>query len=72
MDKNIIKHGTWAISNLCRGTLFNKWKPLPKFERFKTAIPVLIKMQAQETDDEILTDALWALSYLTDGDEGVI
>lgn len=66
MNKNIIKHGTWAISNLCRG------KPLPEFERTKTAIPVLIKMQAQETDDEILTDALWALSYLTDGDEEVI
>lgn len=66
MNKNIIKHGTWAISNLCRG------KPLPSFEYTKAAIPVLVKMQATESDQEILTDALWALSYLTDGDESII
>lgn len=63
MNKNIIKHGTWAISNLCRG------KPIPPFSLTKVAIPVLIKVQQQDTDCETLQDALWALSYLTDGDE---
>lgn len=37
-NKNIIKHGTWAISNLCRG------KPLPQYEYTHVAIPVLIKV----------------------------
>jgi importin subunit alpha-1 len=34
-NKSTIKHGTWALSNLCRG------RPLPKFELVKKAIPVL-------------------------------
>jgi importin subunit alpha-6/7 len=37
-NKNTIKHGTWAISNLCRG------RPLPKFDQVKFAIPILAKM----------------------------
>lgn len=34
-DENIVKHGSWALSNLCRGN------PLPKYENVKMAIPVL-------------------------------
>jgi importin subunit alpha-6/7 len=64
--KNIIKHGTWAVSNLCRG------KPLPSFTYTQIAIPVLVKAITVESDFEILTDALWALSYLSDGDEARI
>lgn len=48
MNKNIIKHGTWSISNLCRG------KPLPDFQYTKVAIPVLVKMLAVDHDNEIL------------------
>lgn len=48
LNKNIIKHGTWAISNLCRG------KPLPDFQFTKVAIPVLIKAMTNESDHEIL------------------
>lgn len=62
-NKNILKNGSWAISNLCRG------KPLPQFSYTKVSIPVFIKLISNETDFEILTDCLWALSYLTDGDE---
>lgn len=62
-NQNIIKHGTWAISNLCRG------KPLPMYKYTQVAGPVLVKMMNEQQDSEILTDALWALSYLTDGDE---
>jgi hypothetical protein len=61
--KATIKHGTWAISNLCRG------RPLPKFEYTKNAIPVLCKVIKEETDTEPLTDATWALSYLSDGSD---
>lgn len=51
------------MSNLCRG------KPLPNYEYTKYALPALIKVMINENDGEILTDSLWALSYLTDGDE---
>ena len=61
--KNTIKHGTWALSNLCRG------RPLPVFNLVYKAIPPLCKVIMEETDPEILTDATWALSYLSDGDE---
>jgi len=36
-DETLIKHGCWALSNLCRGS------PLPKYEQIKTAIPVLCR-----------------------------
>lgn len=65
-NKTTIKHGTWAVSNLCRG------RPLPKFEFVKNSIPVLGKVIQESTDTEVLTDAAWALSYLSDGDDNRI
>jgi hypothetical protein len=62
-NKNTIKHGTWALSNLCRG------RPLPDFEAVKRSIPTLSKVIQEEVDAEVLTDAAWAMSYLSDGDE---
>lgn len=41
-DPNIIKHGAWALSNLCRGN------PLPKYENIKEAIPLLCMLIAKE------------------------
>lgn len=58
-NKGIIKHGTWAISNLCRG------KPLPKLELVEKAIPTLSAVIQKESDPDVLTDAAWALSYLS-------
>ena len=76
-EQNLIKNATWAISNLARG------KPHPTFEDigrvgllshnihidcvFK-ALPTLFKL-LQCSDDELIADALWAVSYLSDGDE---
>jgi len=34
----IIKHGSWALSNLCRG------KPPPKYELVKCAIPIFVQI----------------------------
>lgn len=65
-SKNTIKHGTWALSNLCRG------KPLPEFEHVKDAIPILSSVVIKEDDPEVLTDATWALSYLSDGSDSRI
>lgn len=48
------------VSNLCRGKT-----PKPNFDKIKQFLPVLAKA-ISEKDDEVLTDACWALSYLSD------
>eukprot|EP00494_Astrolonche_serrata_P013961 UN14088 len=55
MQRNIM----WTISNLCRG------KPQPSFNLISSAIPVIASLLTVD-DDEVLTDACWALSYLSD------
>jgi len=57
---NLLRNATWALSNLCRG------KPQPEWEEIAPAVPVLCKL-VYSSDDEVLTDACWALSYLSDG-----
>ncbi|ORM40011.1 Importin subunit alpha-1a [Babesia sp. Xinjiang] len=59
---SVIRNATWTVSNLCRG------KPKPVFEDVKLAIPYLAKL-LNHTDIEVLTDACWALSYISDGNE---
>jgi importin subunit alpha-6/7 len=51
---------TWTLVNLCRG------KPRPNFELVRPSIPYL-ELLARTSDNELLTDACWALSYLSDG-----
>lgn len=60
---SMIKNGTWAISNLCRG------KPGPEYDNVKDAIPILAKVIQTHHDSELITDCLWALSHLSDGGE---
>eukprot|EP00656_Telonema_subtile_P010451 TRINITY_DN1503_c0_g3_i2.p1 TRINITY_DN1503_c0_g3~~TRINITY_DN1503_c0_g3_i2.p1 ORF type:complete len:700 (-),score=209.77 TRINITY_DN1503_c0_g3_i2:833-2932(-) len=55
-----IRNATWAISNLCRG------KPRPVMSTVAPAIPTLASL-IYSTDEETVGDALWALSYLSDG-----
>eukprot|EP00253_Pinus_taeda_P023799 PITA_23799 len=57
---SMIRNATWAVSNFCRG------KPQPVFDEVRYALPALqwlINLQ----DDDVLADACWALSYLSDG-----
>jgi len=54
------RQGVWTMSNLCRG------KPQPSWDTVKQCIPVLARILSS-TDTEVLTDACWALSYLSDG-----
>ena len=57
---SMLRNATWTLSNFCRG------KPGPDFELIRNALPALAR-HIHSTDEEILTDACWALSYLSDG-----
>lgn len=63
-SRSMIRNATWTLSNFCRG------KPAPDFEVTKAALGTLrtlIMPTQEENDEEIMTDACWALSYLSDG-----
>jgi len=57
----MLQNLTWAISNLCRG------KPAPSWEYVKDALPYIIRIIGSQVKIEILSDACWALSYMSDG-----
>ncbi|XP_019456017.1 PREDICTED: importin subunit alpha-2-like [Lupinus angustifolius] len=57
---SMLRNATWTLSNFCRG------KPQPPFEQVRPAIPALERL-VFSSDEEVLTDACWALSYLSDG-----
>jgi len=60
-ELSVLRNGTWALSNLCRG------KPPPPFEWVRPALATLNQLICHP-DDEVLTDACWALTYLSDCD----
>ncbi|OUS48808.1 armadillo-type protein [Ostreococcus tauri] len=56
----MLRNATWTLSNFCRG------KPQPDFSLLRAALPALARL-VHSNDEEVLTDACWALSYLSDG-----
>jgi len=64
-NESLLKNVTWTLSNFCRG------KPQPALEKVQPMIPAFVHLLGA-TDPEILADACWGLSYLTDGDEARI
>ncbi|CAI9772134.1 unnamed protein product [Fraxinus pennsylvanica] len=56
----MLRNATWMLSNFCRG------KPQPQFEQVKPALLALDHL-IHTNDEEVLTDARWALSYPSDG-----
>ena len=57
---SLLRNAVWTISNCCRG------KPQPPLELVRPALPGLAKV-IWEADAEVVADACWALSYLSDG-----
>ncbi|EIN14111.1 importin alpha protein [Punctularia strigosozonata HHB-11173 SS5] len=58
---SMMRNATWTLSNFCRGK-----SPQPDWELISPALTVLTKL-IYSLDDEILIDACWAISYLSDG-----
>ncbi|CAM9795651.1 unnamed protein product, partial [Choristocarpus tenellus] len=58
---SLLHNCVWALSNFCRG------KPQPDMELVQPAVPILSQLLTCD-DSEVLVDACWALSYLSDGD----
>ncbi|AED95795.1 importin alpha [Arabidopsis thaliana] len=56
---SILRNATWTLSNFFRG------KPSPPFDLVKHVLPVL-KRLVYSDDEQVLIDACWALSNLSD------
>lgn len=57
---SMLRNVCWAASNLCRG------KPQPDRSLVAPLVPIMARMTFT-TDEEVLTDAAWSISYLSDG-----
>ncbi|KAG0006525.1 Importin alpha subunit (Karyopherin alpha subunit) (Serine-rich RNA polymerase I suppressor protein) [Modicella reniformis] len=58
---SMLRNATWTLSNFCRGK-----NPPPEWGLISPALGVLAKL-IHAADDEVLIDACWAMSYLSDG-----
>eukprot|EP00980_Cylindrotheca_fusiformis_P023150 scaffold10199_cov146-Cylindrotheca_fusiformis.AAC.7 len=58
---SLLGNVTWSVSNLCRG------KPVPPLEMVAPAIPFLANVVRGNFPVEVMIDAVWALSYISDG-----
>jgi importin subunit alpha-6/7 len=62
---SLIRNSTWTLSNLCRG------KPPPDFQFIAPCINTLFKLLSCN-DFETLSDASWAVSYISDDSENFV
>lgn len=58
---SMIKNVTWLFSNMCRG------KPYADLSFIRPMIPALAWL-VQHEDENVVSDACWALCYISDGD----
>lgn len=64
-SNSVLQNATWTLSNLFRG------KPQPELAVLQPAMAAFPHL-LQNADPQVVADACWALSYLTDGDESCI
>ncbi|CAM9604969.1 unnamed protein product [Chrysoparadoxa australica] len=64
-SESLLRNCVWALSNFCRG------KPQPALEVVAPALPALAHLLTS-ADKDVLTDAGWAVSYLSDGNDNRI
>lgn len=57
---SILRNATWTLSNFCRG------KPKPESYLVVPALTLLPHL-IHSSDEEVIADACWTLSYLSDG-----
>lgn len=57
---SLLRNATWTLSNLVRG------KPAPDWNRLIKALPAILAL-VRFHDDEVISDACWALAYISDG-----
>ena len=62
-NNSLFANCVWACSNFCRGK-----NPVPSLSQVAPAVPVLAQI-LKGTNDDAKTDALWALSYVSDGND---
>lgn len=60
-NMDLLNNVTWTISNLCRG------KPSPDMYYVSPLIGPLSDLLHKQVSVDVLVDAVWALSYLSDG-----
>jgi len=65
-DSMLARNTAWCCTNLMRG------KPLPDEKDLFFAIPVYCDVLKNNERKEILTDAMWGLSYISDSGEKAI
>ena len=63
--KSLLRNATWAASNFCRG------KPSAPLSAIAPLFTDLVTL-AGSTDSEVRSDALWALSYASSGDNDAV
>jgi len=61
-----LRNAMWTVSNFFRGT------PKPNLDDLRPALPEICRHLRESRDQEILTDALWSLSYISDGPNNYI
>ncbi|ORZ41684.1 importin alpha subunit [Catenaria anguillulae PL171] len=66
-NESLVGNVMWTIGNLCRGK-----RPTPNWDLIYPLIPLLARALYAVKKVNELQDTLWALSYITDGDESTI